>query len=82
MVESDPRFLQFREKRSRFYERFDALRLQIDAWLEKHEQAQPTLLEISMLEAWHGERVQLIEAFQQAEDDFIAYLLSLKRTDV
>ncbi len=80
-MESDPIFLQYRERRLRMYERLDKVRAQVTAWIDKSAESWPELTDLARLEALHVERRQLLADFQEAENAFIDYLLKRRRSD-
>jgi hypothetical protein len=78
-MESDPIFRQYREKRSRMYERLDILRVQVTEWVDRHAESWPQLTDLARLEALHLEREKLLSDFQEVENGFIEYLLKRRR---
>ena len=79
-LESDPTFRQYRERRTKMYERLDEIREQVTEWLARHAEQWPGLTDLARLEALHSERAQLLADFQETDDAFIDYVLK-RRSD-
>jgi hypothetical protein len=79
-MESDPIFCQYRDKRDRMWERLEVIRARVTEWVDRHAASWPELTDLARLEALHGEREQVLKDFQEAEDQFIEYVLK-KRHD-
>jgi hypothetical protein len=61
------------------WERLDVIRAQVSDWIDRHAASWPELTDLARLEALHGEREQVLKDFQDAEDQFIDYVLKKRR---
>ncbi len=72
-------YISFRRK---FYEKLDAIRLQVDKILVRFEEEPPTLTDLARLEAFHLEKAEMFRRFTEVEDRLISTYLRERRKAV
>ena len=55
------------------------VRESVSAWIVQHAETWPQLSDLARLEALHAERDRLLVEFQEAENQFIEYVLKKRR---
>jgi hypothetical protein len=65
---------RFLQTRRRAFLALDAVRREVDAWLDTHEQGDLTLMDLAQLEGFNGEREQIAAELQAAESILMAGL--------
>ena len=54
------------------------LRERMDAWLDAHEDQEPTMGALATLEGMHGERLSVVAGLESAERTMIDLLLTMR----
>jgi len=74
-MESNTHFQRYAQGRQRGIERMAEVQRQIDAWLDAHEQAAPSLLDLAQLEALHARREEVAGELERTENAFLEHLI-------
>jgi hypothetical protein len=66
---------RYRQVRRDAFARMAELRERMDAWLEAHEDQEPSMAALATLEGMHGERLRIVAGLESAERAMIDALL-------
>jgi hypothetical protein len=76
-MEYEAAFNQYIDGRDQFLRRIGEVTAEIEAWVDKYSQEEPTLTDIAHFEGLRASRFRLLSDFEQAEDRFVLRLLAL-----
>lgn len=79
-MRADPHFQRFVEQRRRLNEKLDSSRVEVDQWIEVHQENEATLVEIAHLEGLLQERRDLLSALAALDDSFVGHLLEIRQS--
>ncbi len=67
---------RYRQARRHAFAQMAELRERMDAWLDAHEDQEPTMAAMATLEGMHGERLSVVAGLESAERAMIDMLLT------
>ena len=67
-----------RQVRRDAFAKMAELRERMDAWLDSHEDQEPTMAALATLEGMHGERLSVVAGLESAERAMIDALLTMR----
>jgi hypothetical protein len=71
---------KYRQVRRDSFARMEDLRHRMDAWLEVHEEQEPSMSDLATLEGLHGERLRIVAQLEAAERDMIDAIIKARPT--